>query len=259
MCCHIECAEFKVRAALSGTKCNQGQRPQQTLMRLMMPPFIVLSLLFFSPLTEAEGLRFILYFFIFSVACAALIYFFPLTLCVAAAPCLKDEREDLLSHDTWRGGRKHSRDEDETVGADVPVLNVCTSSPAILQSVKMTECLRLFFQSWGISPIFSPAFRAAVDESDLGNYLCTGIRGTSICLSFCWPPPLVSPHTINSSSLKLFPSSFVSTEGKLAETKRWEGKGFIGECVCVSAKTIYLKCADMTRMLYFLQNSYSFN
>lgn len=111
----------------------------------MMPPFIVLSLLFFSPLTEAEGLRFILYFFIFSVACAALIYLFPLTLCVAAAPCLKDEREDLLPHDTWRGGRKHSRDEDETVGADVPVLNVCTSTPAILQSVKMTECLRLFF------------------------------------------------------------------------------------------------------------------
>lgn len=87
-----------------------------------------------------------IYFFIFSVACVAPIYFFPLTLCVAAAPCLKDEREDLLSHDTWRGGRKHSRDEDETVGAAVPALNICTSTPAILQSVKMTEFLRLFFK-----------------------------------------------------------------------------------------------------------------
>lgn len=101
--------------------------------------------LFFPRWQKLKGWHLFYISFIFSVACVALIYFFPLTLCVAAAPCLKDEREDLLSHDTWRGGRKHSRDEDETVGADVPVLNICTSTPAILQSVKMAEFLRLFF------------------------------------------------------------------------------------------------------------------
>lgn len=45
------------------------------------------------------------------------------------ATCLKDERVDLLSHDT-RGGRKHSRDEDETVAADTPVLNMSTRTHA---------------------------------------------------------------------------------------------------------------------------------
>lgn len=112
--------------------------------------------LFFPRWQKLKGWHLFYIFFIFSVACVALIYFFPLTLCVAAAPCLKDEREDLLSHDTWRGGRKHSRDEDETVGADVPVLNICTSTPAILQSVKMTEFLRLFFFSPEVFPWSPP-------------------------------------------------------------------------------------------------------
>lgn len=99
MCCHIECAEFKVRSALCGTKCNQGKEPQVKADEADdAPPFIVLPLLFFSPLTEAEGLRVCLFFFF--VACVALIHFFSLTLSIAAAPCLKDERADLLSHDT---------------------------------------------------------------------------------------------------------------------------------------------------------------
>lgn len=165
------------------------------------------------------------------MAWISFISFFPLTLSVAAAPCLKDEREDLLSHDTWRGGRKHSRDQDETVGVDMPVLNICTSTHAGLQCLKMTDFLCLFSQSWAASLISSPAFRATVDEPDLGNALRTGIRGASICLSFCWPPPLDFSHTIKSSSLKLFPSEFVSREGKLAEAERWEGR-----LVCVSAK-----------------------
>lgn len=118
MCCHIECAEFKVRAGLSGTKCNQGKRPRQKLMRLMMH---LLSLSFHSSFLPVDRNWRAERFFFSSVS---LLFISFRWLCVAAAPCLKDEREDLLSHDTWRGGRKHSRDEDETVGADMPVLNI---------------------------------------------------------------------------------------------------------------------------------------
>lgn len=118
MCCHIECAEFKVRAGLSGTKCNQGKRPRQKADEADDAPlFFVLSLLFSPRWQKLKGWE----FFFSSVSLLFISFHW---LCVAAAPCLKDEREDLLSHDTWRGGRNHSRDEDETVGADMPVPNI---------------------------------------------------------------------------------------------------------------------------------------
>lgn len=59
---------------------------------------------------------------------------------IDAATCLKDERVDLLSHDT-RGGRKHSRDEDGTVAADTPVLDMSTCTLAVLQSTTDFICL----------------------------------------------------------------------------------------------------------------------
>lgn len=52
-------------------------------------------------------------------------------------------------------------------------------------------CLFFFLLCREVFPKSSSSseFRAALGESHQDNYLRTGIQGTSICLSFCWPPP----------------------------------------------------------------------
>lgn len=56
MCCHIECAEFQVGAALSGANAIREPATAKADEADDAPPFFVLPLLFFSPLTRAEGL-----------------------------------------------------------------------------------------------------------------------------------------------------------------------------------------------------------
>lgn len=80
-----------------------------------------------------------------------------------------------------------------TVCTDMPATHIYTHSTTICLC-SLHHPLSLFFfcvVRYFPNPTSSSssAFRASLGESHQDNYLHTGIQGTGICLSFCWPPP----------------------------------------------------------------------
>lgn len=119
------------------------------------------------------------FFLISSTVCPSL------SLAAASYIFKRWEGGSTFSRHVWRGGRRHETEEGETVG---------THKRTVLQYVyiKLNHPLSLFFSVVRYFPdptSSSCAFRAALCESHQDNYSRTGIRGTSICLSFCWPHP----------------------------------------------------------------------
>lgn len=109
----------------------------------------------------------------------------------------EDERLPPLSHAMCdREGEKQETDEGEAVGCSAasPHNMYSHSTPGYLYKNESSYAVLLCVVRSSPNPASSAsAFRDALHDSHQCSSLCTGIWGTSICLSCCWPLPAATP------------------------------------------------------------------